>query len=92
MCIRDRVGDALQQHRRLPAARDAAYQERRHILVAHDRVPVSYTHLDVYKRQACARAVHRLSAEGQTGCNTLFDVPPAYLSPLSAEELRASML
>ena len=41
---------------------------------------------------ACARAVHRLSAEGQTGCKTLFDVPPAYLSPLSAEELRASML
>ena len=31
---------------------------------------------------ACARAVHRLSAEGQTGCKTLFDVPPAYLSPL----------
>ena len=41
---------------------------------------------------ACARAVHRLSVEGQTGCKTLFDVPPAYLSPLSAEELRASML
>lgn len=41
---------------------------------------------------ACARAVHRMSREGQTGCRTLFDVPPAYLSPKSAEELRASML
>lgn len=41
---------------------------------------------------ACARAVHRLSQEGCTGCKTLFDIPPAYLSPKSAEELRANML
>ncbi len=41
---------------------------------------------------ACARAVHRLSAEGQTGCKTLFDVAPAYLSPKTGEELRAQML
>ena len=41
---------------------------------------------------ACARAVARMSAEGQTGCKTLFDVAPAYLSPLSGEELRAHML
>lgn len=41
---------------------------------------------------ACARAAHRLAREGQTGCKTLFDIPPAYLSPKSAEELRASML
>lgn len=41
---------------------------------------------------ACARAVHRLSQEGSTGCKTLFDIPPAYLSPKSAEELRANML
>ncbi|MBO5490855.1 MAG: diaminopimelate dehydrogenase [Desulfovibrio sp.] len=41
---------------------------------------------------ACARAVCRLAAEGGTGCRTLFDVPPAYLSPLSGEELRRSML
>ncbi|MBC2889723.1 diaminopimelate dehydrogenase [Gordonibacter massiliensis (ex Traore et al. 2017)] len=41
---------------------------------------------------ACARAAHRLAREGQTGCKTLFDIPPAYLSPLAAEELRASML
>lgn len=41
---------------------------------------------------ACARAVHRMSQEGQTGCKTLFDVPPAYLSAASAEELRAHLL
>ncbi len=41
---------------------------------------------------AYARAAHRLAAEGQTGCKTVFDVPPAYLSPLPAEELRRKML
>ncbi|MBR6580407.1 MAG: diaminopimelate dehydrogenase [Ruminococcus sp.] len=39
-----------------------------------------------------ARALARLSAEGATGCKTAFDIAPAYLSPLSAEELRASLL
>ena len=41
---------------------------------------------------AYARAVARLNAEGQTGCKTVFDVAPAYLSPLSGEELRAHLL
>ncbi len=41
---------------------------------------------------AYARALHRLAEEGQFGCKTVFDIAPAYLSPLSAEELRASML
>ena len=41
---------------------------------------------------ACARAVARMNAEGQTGCRTVFDIAPAYLSPLSGEELRAHML
>lgn len=39
-----------------------------------------------------ARALSRMRAEGATGCKTAFDVAPGYLSPLSAEELRASML
>ena len=39
-----------------------------------------------------ARALARMKAEGATGCKTAFDVPPAYLSRLSGEELRASML
>lgn len=41
---------------------------------------------------AYARAAHRLSQEGQSGCRTVFDIAPAYLSARSAEELRASML
>lgn len=41
---------------------------------------------------AFARAINRLSNEGATGCKTVFDIAPAYLSPLSGEELRAHML
>ncbi len=41
---------------------------------------------------AYARAAHRLFQEGQNGCKTVFDIAPAYLSPKSGEELRASML
>ena len=41
---------------------------------------------------AFARAINRLSKEGVTGCKTVFDIAPAYLSPLSGEELRAHML
>ncbi len=41
---------------------------------------------------AFARAVNRLHKEGQTGCKTVFDVAPAYLSPKSSEELRKQLL
>ena len=41
---------------------------------------------------AYARAAYRLYQEGQAGCKTVFDIAPAYLSPKSAEELRAEML
>ena len=41
---------------------------------------------------AAARAAYRLSSEGQSGAKTLFDVPPAYLSAKSREELLAHML
>ncbi len=41
---------------------------------------------------AIARAALRLSKEGGYGCKTIFDIPPAYLSAYSAEELRAHML
>ncbi|MCQ2590808.1 MAG: diaminopimelate dehydrogenase [Treponema sp.] len=41
---------------------------------------------------AYARAVYRMNKEGQTGCKTVFDVAPAYLSPLSGEEIRAHLL
>ncbi len=41
---------------------------------------------------AYARAVYRLNQEGQTGCKTVFDIAPAYLSDMSGEELRAHLL
>ena len=41
---------------------------------------------------AFARAIHKMHLRGNTGCKTVFDVAPADLSPLSAEELRAHML
>ena len=41
---------------------------------------------------AYARAAHRMAAEGQKGAKTVLDVPPAYLSPKTGEELRASLL
>ena len=41
---------------------------------------------------AYARAAYRMNQENMTGCKTVFDVAPAYLSPLSAEELRTNLL
>ena len=41
---------------------------------------------------AYARAAYRLSKEGASGCKTVFDIAPAYLSAKSGEELRATML
>ena len=41
---------------------------------------------------AYARAIARLNKEGVTGCKTVFDIAPAYLSPLSGDEIRAHLL
>ena len=41
---------------------------------------------------ACARAVYRMNQEGMTGCKTLFDVPPSYLTSKSREELLKTLL
>lgn len=41
---------------------------------------------------ASARAAYRLGQKGDRGCKTMFDIPPALLSPLSPEELRATLL
>ena len=41
---------------------------------------------------AFARAAYRLAKEGQSGCKTVFDIAPAYLSAKSGEELRRTML
>lgn len=41
---------------------------------------------------ALARATYRMNKNGQYGAKTIFDVPPAYLSEKSAEELRKELL
>ena len=41
---------------------------------------------------AYARAAYRLASEEQSGCKTVFDIAPAYLSAKSGEELRKHML
>lgn len=39
-----------------------------------------------------ARAAYRMHEDGQVGARTMFDIPPALLSPLSPEELRAHLM
>lgn len=41
---------------------------------------------------ACARAAYRMNNEGMSGCKTLFDIAPAYLHSMSADELRKNLL
>lgn len=41
---------------------------------------------------AYARAAFKMANEGQKGCKTVFDIAPAYLSPMSGEELRKNLL
>ena len=41
---------------------------------------------------AYARAAYRMNKEGMTGCKTVFDVPPAYLSAKDPSELRKNLL
>ena len=41
---------------------------------------------------AYARAAYRMNKEGMSGCKTVFDIPPAYLSAKSGAELRKEML
>lgn len=41
---------------------------------------------------ACARAAYRMNTEGMCGCKTLFDIAPAYLHPMNADELRKNLL
>jgi diaminopimelate dehydrogenase len=41
---------------------------------------------------AYAREAARMKREGMVGCKTVFDIPAAYLSPKSGEELRKTML
>ncbi len=41
---------------------------------------------------AYARAAYRMAAEGQKGCRTVLDVPPAYISAVAPAELRKTLL
>ena len=41
---------------------------------------------------AYARAAYKLAQEGMSGCKTVFDIPPAYLSNKTPEELREKLL
>ncbi len=41
---------------------------------------------------AYARAAYKFSQEGASGCKTVFDVPPAYLSSMSHEDIIAHLL
>ena len=41
---------------------------------------------------ACARALQRMKNRGVTGCQTIFDIAPADLSPVSREEMLAHLL
>ena len=65
--------------------------EHNHVMefnLKHDSNPEFTAHVVL----AYARAVARLAAEKNFGCKTVFDIAPAYLSPLSGEELRKKML
>ena len=68
-----------------------AKKENKHVIefkLTLDSNPEFTTHVVA----AYARAVARLAREGQTGCKTVFDIPPAYLSAKSDEELRKTLL
>ena len=41
---------------------------------------------------AYARAAYRLGQEGKNGAMTVLDIPPAYLSAKSGEQLRKELL
>ena len=41
---------------------------------------------------ACARALMKMHKRGQIGCKTIFDIAPADLSPMTQEEMLATML
>ncbi len=41
---------------------------------------------------AYARAAYRMNRDGLKGCKTVFDVAPAYLSSISPEEMRSTLL
>ena len=41
---------------------------------------------------AYARATYKMAQKGEVGCKTIYDIPVAYASPLSPEEMRKTLL
>ena len=92
--ISDEEFDA--QHNSMPhggfVMRSAKTGENTHQMIEYSLKLESNPEFTASVLVAYARALARMKSEGMTGCKTAFDVPPAYLSKMSGEELRASML
>lgn len=90
--------ELLRDHSELPhggvvfrSGRTGVNKEHKHIIeysLTLDSNPEFTTSVLV----ACARAAFRMYQEGQSGCRTMLDIAPAYLSEKSGEELRAHLL
>ena len=90
--------ELLREHSRLPhggfvfrTGRTGMEKENRH-LIEYSLKLDSNPEFTGSVLAACARAAHRMCLEGQSGCRTMLDIPPAYLSAESGEELRAHLL
>ena len=90
--------ELLREHSRLPhggfvfrTGRTGMEKENRH-LIEYSLKLDSNPEFTGSVLAACARAAHRMRLEGQSGCRTMLDIPPAYLSAESGEELRAHLL
>ncbi len=67
------------------------YTENKHVLELSIKLD-SNPQFTASVLTAYARAIAKMSKQGKTGAVTVFDVPVSYLSPLSGEELRRSLL
>ena len=67
MCIRDRDKYDVVSYKIIPDEREQIADELVRLCddVKCNLVPVSYTHLDVYKRQALAHSVPRLAQQSE---------------------------
>ena len=92
--ISDEEFDA--QHNSMPhggfVMRSAKTGENTHQMIEYSLKLESNPEFTASVLVAYARALARMKSEGMTGCKTAFDVPPAYLSKMSGEELRAKLL
>lgn len=73
------------------SGRTGKYGENRHLIEYSLRLD-SNPEFTSSVLVAYARAAYRLAAAGACGAHTVFDIPPAYLSPKPREELLRSLL